>query len=536
MVRFSAIFFLFILASFKTEAQINQYFVFFKDKTGTPFSISEPSAFLSDKSIGRRQKQNIVITEEDLPVNSAYVNQVKTTGAITYFTSRWWNGVLVEGEASIIDDINSLACVSGSVLVAPGKKNVGGRVYSKKHKKNITADEPVNKIQLQQIGLDEMHALGYLGEGIQIAIFDSGFHGVNVSSPFSLLFSENRVKQTFNFVNNTHAVYQSDDHGTEVLSVIAANTPGVYTGGAYKADFVLYITEDVSSEYRIEEYNWTIAAERADSAGVDVINSSLGYNQFDDQSMDYSKSDLDGEKAVITRAARKAIERGMIVVCSAGNEGGNSWKLVTPPADADGILAVGSVTSTRTLSSFSSLGPTADNRLKPDVVAMGSGTSIIKFNGALGNVSGTSLASPLIASLAAGVWQAFPSMTAAEVYDAIIKSADQANRPDNLMGYGLPHFRAIKNYVESEQSEEIVSIYPNPVTGDSIQIKFKSVPNTPADITIFDAQGRLVEAYSHQLNWLNNPIEYDLSKLQPGLYLMRINTGDQAATLKFAKL
>jgi subtilisin family serine protease len=149
---------------------------------------------------------------------------------------------------------------------------------------------------------------------------------VNVSSPFSLLFTENRVKQTFNFVNNTYGVFQSDDHGTEVLSVIAANTPGVYTGGAHRAEYVLYLTEDVGSEYRIEEYNWTIAAERADSAGVDVINSSLGYNEFDDSSMDYAKSDLDGEKAVITRAARKAIERGIIVVCSAGNEGGNSWK------------------------------------------------------------------------------------------------------------------------------------------------------------------------------------------------------------------
>lgn len=536
MARFRVILLLFILASYVTEAQINQYFVFFKDKAGTPFSISEPSQFLSYRSIERRQKQGIAITEEDLPVNPAYVNQVKSIGTTTYFTSRWWNGVLIEADASIIGNINSLSFVNGSVLVAPGKKNIGGRIQTRKQKKNTSADQPVNQVQLQQIGLDEMHSLGYSGEGIRIAIFDSGFQGVNVSSPFSLLFAEDRVKQTFNFVNNSSGVYQSDDHGTEVLSVIAANTPGVYTGGAHKAEFVLYLTEDVSSEYRIEEYNWTIAAERADSSGVDVINSSLGYNEFDDQSMDYAKSDLDGEKAVITRAARKAIERGMIVVCSAGNEGGNSWKLVTPPADAEGIIAVGSVTSNRTLSGFSSQGPTADNRLKPDVVAMGSGTSVVKSNGALGNVSGTSLASPLIASLAAGVLQAFPYLNATEIYDAMVNSADQASRPDNLMGYGLPHFRAIKNYIESEQSEEIASVYPNPVTGDSIQIKLKLLPSTPVDITILDAQGRRVEEYSHQLNWLNNPLEYDLSKLQAGLYLMRISTGTQIATLKFVKL
>lgn len=527
---------LFILTCYVAEAQTNQYFVFFKDKAGTPFSITQPSAFLSDRCIGRRQKQNIAITEEDLPVNASYVNQVKSSGGITFFTSRWWNGVLVEADAAALSSINSLPFVSGAVLVAPGKKMTGGRVSNKRQKKNTTADELVNQIQLQQIGLDEMHSMGYRGEGIWIAIFDSGFQGVNVSSPFSHLFSENRIRQTFNFVSNTQGVYQADDHGTEVLSVMAAHTDEVYTGGTYKAEYVLYLTEDVRSEYRVEEYNWTFAAERADSAGVDVINTSLGYYDFDDTSMNYAKSDLDGKKAVITRAARKAIEKGIIVVSSAGNEGGNSWKLVTPPADAEGILAVGSVNSLRSLSSFSSQGPTTDNRIKPDVVAMGSGTSVIKSSGAIGNISGTSVASPLVASLAAGVLQAFPSLSAKQVYEAIINSADQAATPDNFMGYGLPHFRAIKNYIESEQSKEAISIYPNPVTGNSIQIKLRSFTEAPLHITIFDSQGKQTEEYSHQINWLNNPLTYDLSKLQAGLYLIRVATGDQVTTLKFVKL
>jgi serine protease AprX len=527
---------LFIITSFVAEAQTNQYFIFFKDKAGTPFSISEPSQFLSERSIARRQKQNIAITEEDLPVNPAYVNQVKSTGAVPFFTSRWWNGVLVEADGAMIASINSLPFVIGSALAAPGKKNTGGRVNSTRQKKNSNADQPVNQTQLQQIGLDEMHSLGFHGEGIRIAIFDSGFQGVNLSAPFSLLFSENRIRQSYNFVNNTGAVYQSDDHGTEVLSVIAANTEGVYTGGAFKAEFLLYLTEDVSSEYRIEEYNWTFAAERADSAGADVINSSLGYYDFDDASMNYQKTELDGEKAVITIAARKAIEKGILVVTSAGNEGAKPWKLVTPPADAEGILAVGSVNSLRSLSGFSSIGPTADNRIKPDVVAMGSGTSVVKASGTLGTASGTSLASPLIASLAAGALQAFPSLTSQQIYHAIINSADQASRPDNFMGYGLPHFRAIKNYLESELSEEIVIIYPNLVTGNSIQIKLKSIIDTPLQISIFDSQGKLAEEFSHQISWLNNPLEYDVSKLQAGLYLIRVNTGTQVTTLKFVKL
>ncbi len=536
MARYKIIVLLFILTYSNSDAQSNQYFIFFKDKIGTPFSITDPSQFLSTKTIAKRQKQNIAITVEDLPVNPDYVNQVKLTGAVTYFTSRWWNGVLIEADASLIGSINSLTFVSGSILIAPGKKIIGGRVHTSKQKKNTNASQVVNQTQLQQIGLDEMHTMGYLGEGIQIAIFDSGFQGVNLSTPFSLLFTENRIKQTFNFVNNTNQVYQNDDHGTEVLSVMAANTAGIYTGGAYKADYFLYITEDVSSEYRVEEYNWTVAAERADSAGVDVINSSLGYNQFDDSSMDYAKSDLNGNTAVISRAARKAIEKGILVVCSAGNEGGNSWKLVTPPADAEGILAVGSVSALRALSGFSSQGPTVDNRFKPDVVAMGSGTSVIRSTGALGTASGTSLASPLIASLVAGVLQAYSSLSSLQIYDAIINSADKANNPDNLMGYGLPHFRAIKNYIEREQSQELVSIYPNPVTGNSIQIKLKSLVNAPLQIAIFDSQGRLTEEFSENISWLNNPLEYDLSKLQAGLYLMRVQSGAQITILKFVKL
>ncbi len=536
MARSKVVLFVIVLSAFAAEAQINQYFVFFKDKMGTPYSIGDPSQFLSSRSIARRQKQDISVIQEDLPVNPAYVSQVKSTGATIFFTSRWWNGVLIEGSNTMISSVNSLPFVDHSLLVAPGKKLIGGRIRTTKQKKNTGAEEPVNQTQLEQIGLDEMHAMGFLGEGVRVAIFDSGFKGVNQTEPFSLLFSESRVKQTFNFVNNINGVYQNDDHGTEVLSVMAANTTGVYTGGAHKAEYLLYITEDVSSEYRVEEFNWTIAAERADSAGVDVINSSLGYYDFDDPAMNYAKSDLNGETPVISHAARTAIEKGMMVVCSAGNEGGNSWKLVTPPADAKEVLAVGSVTSLAALSGFSSQGPTADNRIKPDVVAMGSGTSVIRSNGLLGTASGTSLASPLIASLAVGVLQAYPMLSVEEVYNAIVNSADQANKPDNLMGYGLPHFRAVKNYIESEQSEEVVSIYPNPVTGNSIQIKLKSLPDAPLQIVIIDSQGKRTEEFSHPIDWLNNPLEYDLSKLQAGLYLIRITVGDRTTTLKFVKL
>jgi serine protease AprX len=308
------------------QAQTNRYFVFFKDKIGTPYSITEPQAFLGTASIARRQSQQINVTETDLPVNPTYVQQLKDLGIATYFTSRWWNGVLIEAETAALTSITALSFVDEVLLVAPGEKLSNGRTKRSKRRQDTNDQHLANAIQLAQLGIPTMHAAGNRGEGVSIAIFDSGFQGVNTTAPFSLLSTDNRIKQAFNFVSNNPNVFVADDHGTEVLSVMAAYTEGTYTGGAYMANYFLYLTEDVSSEYRIEEFNWTFAAEKADSAGVQIINSSLGYYDFDEVAMNYNKNQLDGQTAYVTRAARWAIERGIVVVCSAGNGFYNCWR------------------------------------------------------------------------------------------------------------------------------------------------------------------------------------------------------------------
>lgn len=528
----------FILNCYQVSAQTNRYFIYFKDKQGTPYSVSDPSEFLSDYSIARRQAQGIAIIEEDLPVNPAYVNSIKNAGVSTFFSSRWFNGVLVEMDASQVSVIAALPIVKSIELVAPGKKLTSGRSSLTKKIKNTSVNEPANQVQLEQIGLDVMHQANYHGEGVRIGVFDSGFQGVTATAPFTSLISEGRVKQTFNFVNNTSAVFQLDDHGTEVLSVMAAYAENSYIGGAYKADYFLYLTEDIQSEYRIEEYNWTFAAERADSAGVDIINSSLGYYDFDDFSMNYEKSQMDGKTAIVTKAARKAIEKGIVVVCSAGNEGGNSWGMVTPPADAEGILASGSINSGFSLSASSSKGPTADNRIKPDVVAMGAGARVIRANGTIGTSSGTSLASPLIASLAAGVRQAYPELTALQIYEAITQSADQSGNPDNLKGYGLPHFVAIQNYLESQRlpSDETIVAYPNPANGNRIYIKLKEVVDNSLQIRILDATGKRIQEINYPISWMNNPFEYDISDLYTGMYFLQIQIGSKTTSIKFIRI
>lgn len=526
---------LFVSIAYTLPAQtINRYIVFFKDKAGTSYSVSAPSQFLSEKAIVRRAKQGIMITEEDFPVNAAYINQVKATGAKTYFSSRWMNCVLVETSAAIIEQVRLLPTVSRIEFVAPNKKLSSARVKKERNIKE-TAIAAATISQLQQIGLTEMQADGYRGEGIHIAVFDSGFPGVNTASAFQHIFQEGRLIDSYDFIAQSGNVFKYDEHGTEVLSVIGAYSENTFTGGAYKASFHLYVTEDVGSEYRVEEYNWLFAAERADSAGVDVINSSLGYNTFDDASMDYTQAQLDGKTAVISRAATNAIARGIVVVCSAGNEASNSWQKVTPPADANGILAIGAVTSTGLRSSFSSIGPTADNRIKPDVMAMGSGTSVVRPGGTVSTESGTSVASPLVASLVAGVLQAHPGVTVQDVYRAIVRSASQSTRPDNRYGYGIPDYSGVNEYFAIADYEKEITIYPNPVTNSLVSIAIKHPSNEAIQVMIYNAQGKLVMSTSTVIDWLNNPVRYDLSSLGPGVYIVKVLAGEHMKTMRLVK-
>ncbi len=519
MLREGVVVLIWFALTISATAQTDRYFVSFKDKNNSAFSISAPLQFLSQKSIDRRKKQNITITIDDLPVNSGYVTQVKATGAKIFFTSKWWNGLLIQTDKATLQVINALPFVLKTELIAPGSKLIGGRKPQMDSEDQAVSSAEQTQLQLQQLAIDMMHQEGFYGEGVNIAQFDSGWIGVNVGSPFAHLFQEGRIKDAFNFVNNTANVYADDNHGTEVLSVMGAYIAGVFTGGAYKANFYLFQTEDKITEYRIEEYNWAFAAERADSIGVDVINSSLGYNEFDDPSMNYNYSNMNGKTTVISITARMAVERGMMVVCSAGNEGNKSWKFVTAPADAEGVLAVGSINSLGTKSSFSSLGPTIDGRLKPDVVALGSGTTVIKSDGTIGTASGTSLSSPLVACLAAGLIQAFPQMAPKQVYNSIKNSGNQADNPSNSLGFGIPSFTVAKKYINSV--EDNLSIFPNP-TSKSLSISFKEPNNKIVSVILYNLFGQKIFDKTITISWDNNPIQFECSSLPNGIYLLEV--------------
>lgn len=538
-IRFS-IFLVLMLFSSVSIAQVNQYMVFFQDKAGTPYSVSNPSAYLSSKAIQRRAIQNISIDEKDLPVNPSYVLDVKNTGASVIYKTKWMNGILVSCDASLLPAINALPQVTAVKYVSPGAHpSAGGRQKSIKDKKDTK--QAVTDNQLSMLGIDEMHADGHRGEDITIAVFDGGFSGANLTAPFAHIFSENRFDAvaSYDFVHGGHEVFQYDDHGTRVWSIIAAFVDGLFIGGAYKANFQLYVTEDVPTEYRVEEYNWLFAAERADSAGVDIINSSLGYNFFDDASMDYSTSQMDGETAVITRAAQLAADKGMLVVTSAGNEGLDaSWRIITAPADAKDVLAIGSVNSFMVRSPTSSIGPTADGRIKPDVVALGSGTSIVRENGSTNTTgSGTSFSAPLVTGLAAGLWQRQPGLSNKALMEAIRMSASMAPNPDNFFGYGLPNYTAAKHFIEQVEQDEMFAVFPNPITHDTLTIRPKNPEALPpVVILLVSSQGQIIREQEVKFTWLDNQYTADLSSLSAGMYLIRIQAGQQVFVYKIVKI
>lgn len=541
LIVFSLLFF----ALTEGNAQSNKYVVYFTDKAGSSYAIDQPEAFLSPRSIERRQKQGIPVKETDLPVNRNYVQGVEETGADVIYTSKWFNAALFEGKAEQLHLIEKLPFVTSIEYVRPGasgnRSNKGGGNTIKFDKTEaVPLEELANQAQNEMLGIPQMHEKGINGEDVLVAVFDGGFRGVDSAPYFQHLFENEQYIDGYDFVGNSTEVFRYGQHGTEALSCIVAYEPGKLEAAAYGADVMLYVTEDGSSEYRIEEYNWLFAAERADSVGAHIISTSLGYTTFDDDTMNYSYEHLDGKTTVITKAVNMATAAGILCVVSAGNEGAYSWKYVSAPADAPDILAVGAVTLNQNRVSFSSIGPTVDGRIKPEVSALGLQTVVGDANGNITTANGTSFAAPLVAGLAAGFWQAYPQLTNLEVVEKLKASGTASIAPNNEIGFGIPDFsRASEIVLDTEEETPLnqnFEVYPNPI----IEGKLFLAPHQPHQgnlviVILQNSTGQTVITQTFDNYTGTEPLSLDISMLSPGVYILQIFSPMLTDTVKLIR-
>ncbi len=432
------------LASFTNAfAQHNKYWLELKDKSGSPFRIDRPQEFLAEQAIKRRLNQGIPVNIQDLPVSRDYCNAVRNEGAKILYTSKWFNALAIACDESLKNKLERLPFVKSIQLIGLTQdKNTKRTKSGTQEFEMLNAKFGFESRQLKVLNGDYLHQLGFRGQGKMIAVIDGGFIGLHKSDFFDSLRMNGLLLPSKDFVDGDEKVNHSSGHGTKVLSVMAANQPGLLVGMAPQASYVCIRTEDRREEMRIEECNWIAGLEYADSLGVDIVNSSLGYAKFNLSSMDYDYEDLDGKTSLVSQAAEIAFSKGILVVTSAGNNGDFNDHFVDAPGDAENILTVGSTNFNGLLSSFSSYGETVDGRMKPEVLAPGEKISVGSLFGLkVHTASGTSYASPLIAGLAGALWSAFPEKSNRAIRRAIIQSTKYSDGSGDVTRAGLPDFK-----------------------------------------------------------------------------------------------
>ncbi len=538
----------FLLLVKVVPADQHKYFIGFADKSGSAFTTSNPSEFLSPRAIQRRLFQNISYSEQDLPVNQNYIDSVVAKGATVFTKSKWFNGITILCDSSILPDILSLPFVISSVKVF--------REAKPKVKKIITSGVPLNsnselKITGEDYGMsfnqihlmngEAMHEEGFLGDGKLIAVLDDGFYAVDRLSPFDRLRARHNIVATWDFVSNNSSVYDDDTHGMSVLSTIAGYVPGMLIGTAPNASFLLLRSEDAATENIIEEYNWNAAAEYADSAGADLITTSLGYTEFDDSTANHVYSDMDGDHCPSSIAADIAASKGMLVVASAGNSGVSPWHFIGAPSDGDSVISVAAVDSMGRHIYFSSYGPAPDGRIKPNVAAKGYNSTLSDASGAITSGSGTSFSCPILAGAAACLWQAYSRASAMQIKMAIERSGSLYSTPNDSMGYGIPDFRTAGYFLtygttETPITDQLISVFPNPFS-DDVSIKFYSEYAQFISIEIFNSTGQLISSQKGKTldHTIHNFTSNSIVNASAGLYIVKVTTKDNSFVKKVLK-
>lgn len=533
------IWFLFlILAGYTAMAQNTPtcYRISLSDKNNSPYSISNPSVFLSQRALDKRARFNIAITEQDFPVNPQYIQQIKAIDANIQVlcTSKWMNTVTVYcPDSTKPATISALPFVTNVLPVADYdlqgmKKQL--QTFENNYISIVSNPAKDSMADLdygegyRQIALHNGHLLhkeGFLGNGMLIAVFDAGWAGVDTSVYFHPLFENGQILGTRDLIPGRHNVFEGHYHGTIVTSTMAILAEGTLVGTAPKANYFFIRSEHPLSEELIEEDFWAQAAEIADSLGADVINSSLGYTTFRDFPQgDFTYEDVDGVTSIASRAATILGQKGVVVCVSAGNEGTSPWYHIGHPADAFDILAVGAANVMGHIAGFSSRGPSYDGRVKPDITSVGVNTTCIWPDDRLGEADGTSLACPVAAGLCACLWQALPEKTASEIMQIVRESSSCYNNPNDSLGYGIPDFyAAYQNHAHDGVPEHIIPtahIFPNPCTN---QFNISSREDNIDRVELFSIDGKLVLSTCPDKHFY---ISVNVQDVPAGFYIGRI--------------
>lgn len=533
--------------AWQLKAQNNFYFISFKDKDTTNFSELLPENYLSNKAIERRKKYNLpLLTISEIPVNSKYIGLVSPFIDKQISTIKWLNGILVLVNSNLIDSLKKIKHIKAVTLVGyenskerKSSLNLADRIslLEQKFETNETIDsnlyygKATEQIYFNQT--QKLHQLNLKGENIDIGVFDAGFTNFDKITGFN----KQNIKAGYNLVDEEASIYSSDndEHGINVVSFMAANWPYNFIGSAPNANYYLFKTENTNSEYPIEEYYWTKAAEIADSLGIDLITSSLGYTEFDHKEFNHKAKDLNGKKSIISQAVNMAASKGIFVVISAGNEGNKMWETLSKPADADSAFTVSSCTFDNKISSFSSIGFLRKNKVKPNITSVGEAVSYINEEGKIIKGNGTSYSTPLLAGGIACLMQAFPNKTPFEIKHAIEISADRYYNPDKFWGYGIPNLNlSYKILATSTNSDSIIEI--KQLLDSNIHICMNITGNQKVEITLQSTDEKVVFNQKEKLSFgINRFVLNKSHKLKRGLYILKIKTANTVLVKRIEK-
>jgi serine protease AprX len=565
MFRFYAAITLLLFAATVTQAQQLTYTVKLKYKK-SGYSLSQPSGFLTQKAIARRNRQHIAIDSTDLPINNSYLDSISNVPGVTIISkSKWFNQVVIDIiDPYAIDTINSFSFVKHTNVVgttfAPQAKVKLEKIEPEPNKllgsrsvldnQGILADTFNYGNNYQQVHIHEgeyLHNRGFMGQGMTIAMLDGGFLNYRNNIAFDSVVMNGQIKEVFDFVAKDSSVDEDNAHGAYCFSLLAANRPGVMIGTAPRANYYLFRTEDAASEKPIEEQNWIEGLERADSLGADMVSSSLGYYKFDDAQYDHPYATRDGNSTQITMAADMAAKKGMIIMNSAGNTGNTTdeSKYVLVPADGDSVVAVGAVNTSGLIGGFSSWGPNGAQKTKPNIVSVGWGATFANQFGDPATGNGTSFAGPNVAGLIACLWQAFPEFSNMDIIDAVQRSADKFMNPDDRYGYGIPNFRIAYGILETRRQEITNNILKEkwltafPIPFRQVFNVFLKAPSTGrANIRVLDFSGRVLLDKNMDVtqgNYYKIPLS-PAGTRRLGLYFVQYNDGKNSSTIKIISL